>query len=526
MKTLHLIQGSPEWLAARARYFTASEAPAMLGLSKYKTRTELLREKATGLISEVDAATQARFDAGHRAEEAARPLIEALIGEELYPATGTLEIEGLPLLASFDGLTMAEDRAWENKLYRDDLAAAILAGEIDGTYWPQLEQQLLVSGAEKVYFTASDGTAENTVGTWYVSQPERRAALIAGWKQFSADLAEYQHIDPVAKPVGQTVEALPVPFVQVEGRVVASNMTEFKAAASAFLARLPKHLETDQDFADAEKAVKACKEAEAKLVAVKEAAQAQAVSIDEVFRTLDGIKAQVRDARLALEKQVGAEKEARRAEIVRTAQDQIKDHIGKLNARLGGAWMPAPNLLAFADAIKGLKSLDSMRDKIGVALANAKIAANETADQIGMNMATYSEIAAGYEFLFPDLGQHVTKAAEDFEAVVLNRINQHAEKERQRAERQAKEASEKVEEDAERERKNAEWRNAAPAAANEPVAQAQVAEVRREAVIEHQDEIGAFMASREWGKEAGRIRAVLVEFVKFQAINRVSKEAA
>ena len=47
MKTLDLIQGSPEWLAARAQYFTASEAPAMLGLSKYKTRQELLREKAT-----------------------------------------------------------------------------------------------------------------------------------------------------------------------------------------------------------------------------------------------------------------------------------------------------------------------------------------------------------------------------------------------------------------------------------------------------------------------------------------------
>ncbi len=53
MKTLDLIQGSEEWQAARAKYFTASEAPAMLGLSKYQSRQELLRQKATGHAPEV-----------------------------------------------------------------------------------------------------------------------------------------------------------------------------------------------------------------------------------------------------------------------------------------------------------------------------------------------------------------------------------------------------------------------------------------------------------------------------------------
>lgn len=129
MKTLNVQQGSPEWLSLRTNHFTASEAPAMLGLSKYKSRDQLLREKATGLSEEVGAAKQRLFDAGHAAEEAARPIVEQMIGEDLFPATGTQDIEGLPLLASFDGINMAGDTCWENKLFRADLARKPLAGE-------------------------------------------------------------------------------------------------------------------------------------------------------------------------------------------------------------------------------------------------------------------------------------------------------------------------------------------------------------------------------------------------------------
>ena len=61
-------QGGAEWHALRADKFTASEAPAMMGVSPYLTRAELLRQKKTGLAPEVDSATQGRFDAGHAAE--------------------------------------------------------------------------------------------------------------------------------------------------------------------------------------------------------------------------------------------------------------------------------------------------------------------------------------------------------------------------------------------------------------------------------------------------------------------------
>lgn len=91
MKTHQLTQGSPEWLAYRANHFNASDAPAMLGISQYESRTELLHRLATGIAPEVDAATQRRFDDGHRFEALARPIAESIIGEELYPVVGSAE---------------------------------------------------------------------------------------------------------------------------------------------------------------------------------------------------------------------------------------------------------------------------------------------------------------------------------------------------------------------------------------------------------------------------------------------------
>ena len=118
------VQNSPEWHAFRATHHGASEAAAMLGLSKFTSRTELLRQKATGIAPKVDAGKQGLFDAGHAAEAAARPMAEAIIGEELYPATysyGTLS-------ASCDGLTMGGETAFEHKLWSANLVAAVKRG--------------------------------------------------------------------------------------------------------------------------------------------------------------------------------------------------------------------------------------------------------------------------------------------------------------------------------------------------------------------------------------------------------------
>ena len=152
MKIENVVQGSPEWHDLRAKHFTASEAPAMMGVSPYMTRDELLRQKATGVIPEVSDHQQALFDRGHQAEADTREIIEAERDEEFYPVTGTLTVEGLKLLASMDGINIEDTLIFEHKLWNGKLIAEIKANGIPESHYWQLEHQMLVSGVAPVLF--------------------------------------------------------------------------------------------------------------------------------------------------------------------------------------------------------------------------------------------------------------------------------------------------------------------------------------------------------------------------------------
>lgn len=491
MKIHNLVQGSPEWLSYRAQHFNASDAPVMLGCSPYKTRAELLRELHTGLAAAVDDATQRVFDAGHRAEALARPLAEEIIGEELYPITGS---EGR-LSASFDGLTMDESTAWEHKMLNDTLRAAFrqietiapmhrerAAGrELPVWHRAQMEQQLHVSGAQRVLFTASawsdDGELIEAAHCWYYPDEELRAEILRGWDQFAADLAAYvppAKVDPA--PTGRAPDSLPALLVQVNGAVTASNLPEFKAVALAAIASVNRDLKTDQDFADAEKAVKWCSEVESRLAAAKEHALAQTASIDELFRTMDDISAEARRVRLDLDKLVKARKEAIKGEIVAEARNAYALHEDVLRAETGGPWI-ALGQPDFAGAIKGLRTVDSIRNAVDTTLAQAKIRADESARKIRESLRILAEDGAGFEFLFSDRLALIGKAPEDLRLVVSSRIEAHkaAEEKRLEAERErirAEEVARAARIEAERIRAEQEAAAALSAAQTKPAADA------------------------------------------------------
>lgn len=460
MQTHELIQGSPEWLAYRAHHFNASEAPAMMGVSPYKTRNQLLHEMHTGLAPEVDPATQRRFDDGHRFEALARPLACEIIGEDLYPVTGS---EG-KLSASFDGLTMLGEVAFEHKMLNDALRAAFdqidsiapehrdAAGgaELPLIYRIQMEQQCAVSGCEKVLFMASRWTADGTLleerHCWYFPDDELRAKILAGWEQFASDLAAYVPPAVEVKPVGRTPDNLPALRIEVTGAVTASNLAEYKAHALEVFKGINRELTTDQHFADAEKVVKWCGDVESRLAAAKEHALSQTASIDTLFKAIDDISAEARRTRLELDKLVKARKEQIREDIVADGRRALAEHMSGLNERLGKPYMPSVQA-DFAGAVKGKRTIDSLRDAVSTTLANAKIEASAIADRIQINMGTLRELAKDHAFLFADTASIVLKAPDDLTALVKTRIADHAaaeakrleaERERIRAEEQAR----------------------------------------------------------------------------------------
>lgn len=509
MRIHNVVQGSPEWLALRSEYFTASEAPAMMGCSKYMTRTELLELKKTGLAEEVSEYTQAIFDRGHATEALARPIVEKMIGEELYPVVGTKD----QYLASMDGISMLGAVIFEHKLLNAGLVEQVNARELEPTYYWQLEQQLMVSGAERAIFVCSDGTEDNMVHMVYRPVPGRAEQLVAGWKQFEQDLADF--VAPAPKQVeasGKAPESLPALRIEVTGMVTSSNLAAFKSHALGVIGSINRDLVTDQDFADAEKTVKWCKDVEDRLKAAKQHALSQTASIDELFRTLDDIGEEARVTRLDLDKLVKAMKDSRRAEILNTAATTLQNHIAAINKRIHPCSIGSLNA-NFSGAMKGKRTITTLQDAADSELARAKIEINAQADLIHANLVSYKELAAGFEFLFSDLHEITSKQSDDFKSLVRLRIADHkdaeskrleAERLRIRAEEQAKAerdaenkrlAEEKIKRDAEaRAQREAEEKARIEAAASvksEPEQVAEPAPVIERASISQQGPVKA-----------------------------------
>ena len=423
MQVHHLTQGSPEWHAYRRNHFNASDAPAMLGCSPYKTRDQLIAELATGVTEEVDPATQRRFDDGHRFEALARPLAEQIIGEELAPLVGS---EG-KYSASFDGLTLMEDTAFEHKSLNKDLRAVMVDGctgaQLPKLYRVQMEQQCMVAGATRVLFMASNWDDQDNLieerHCWYTPDLTLRAEIVAGWIALEQEVAAYV---PAAVPVVVTArvrEALPALVFEVRGEVTKSNLADYKALALQSIEEISSTPKSDQDFADA-------KEDAAWLRGVQQAAaQGKAditgrmSSIDEALKVLDHIEEMARRKAVAVENAVEAEEKRRKLQMVLDAQKDLADHVEQLNKRLGESYMPVV-AADFAGAIKGKRNPASMQDAINTLLVNTKLQANATADRIQANMKALLD--AGDKAAFPDAATLVLKAADDLRAVIAVRV--------------------------------------------------------------------------------------------------------
>lgn len=439
MITHNLIQGSKEWHAHRATHFNASDAPAMLGLSPYKSRSQLLHELKTGITPEVDDFTQRRFNDGHRAEALARPIAEKIIGEELSPVVGT---EG-DLSASFDGMTFIGDVIFEHKLLARRLEELVWVSDnaedfLPEDYLVQMEQQLHVSGAEKCLFMASKWTDEGAMieerHCWYYPNMERRQRISDGWALFKKDLDAYEPEPVTEKAVAAEVEAFPVPSIQVKGELVACNLSEITPKFDKYLAETKTELVTDQDFADGEANAKASREAAKTLKLTAKAVIDQITPISEAVRTLEGYAAKFDALGLKLEKAVKEQKESIKTAAILKARNDFNAHIEQLEAET----KPIRLNLAqpdFAGAVKGVKTIKSLHSNIADELARCKAAAEVTARDIRAKLAWCKTNAEGYGMLFPDLQQIIGKEMDDFQLVIKTRIDEHK---RLEAEKEAK----------------------------------------------------------------------------------------
>lgn len=504
MLTHNLIQGNDAWHEFRLNHFGASEAAAMLGLSKKTTRNELLRMKATGTATEFSDYVQKKvLNYGHEVEALARPVVEAAIDDELYPVTCS---DG-KLSASCDGLTMAGDIAFEHKQRNEALADSVSDGVLPEEHWPQCQQVLMITGAQKLIFTVSDGTAENLVCMEVYPDEAAFEQIKAGWAQFEKDLAAYEHKPLFEKPVANSIEAFPVATIQARGELVLSNLNEVLPQFDVFLSSQKTELVTDDDFANGEAIAKFSRETAIKLKLTAQATIDQIAAVSEAVRTLEHYADKFNALGLLLEKLVKSEKEARRNAIISEAKLKWRAHLDGIDAELKTVHLQieSPD---FVTAVKNKRTIESLQNAVDTTLATSIIVADAMAKSYRANLAWAHENALEFNFLYAnDLSAIVGKSPDDFKNLISSRITTFKAQEEEK-----KQAEEK--------------RNAELAAVKqEPaIAEQKSIEVKQSPALSKQANqidtglVNGFINSREWSSTAAKntARAVLVEFMKFQ----------
>lgn len=439
----HLKPNTPEWLAYRSQHDNASEAAAMLGLSKVTTRNELLAIKHSGVAPEFDDWMQRNIlDKGHTVEAKARPIAVGIIGSALYPVVVSDE----RLSATCDGLTLSDKVAWEHKQWNKILAAIVRGGIVPDEHLPQCMQILLVTKAESLLFMVSDGTPENMEWVEVFPDPAWFERITFGWAQFHKDLASYEPVEAAPVVIATPVMGLPALSIQVKGSItLIDNLEVFGKALTEYVQRINPKPETDQDFADLESAGKTFSRAEEALEAAENSALAQTASIDAMRQTVALYKALARKHRLIVDALVKNEKDARRTKIVVGGRTAFSVYYDALNKSLGNT---LPTIDSdFGSCVKGLKTIKTIQNAVDTELSNLKIKTDAIAAKVYKNLLALEELTPEHGFLFADKTQLVQKEPEDFLAAVGFRITQHRvqedarleiERERIRGEEQAK----------------------------------------------------------------------------------------
>jgi putative phage-type endonuclease len=193
MRTVLLSQNSPEWLAWRSQGLGASDAPIVTGVSPWRKRSGLLKEKRRALQERPTAIREASAGRaaarGKRLEPEAAEWYRGLTGIACAPVCG--EHDALPWLrASLDGWNDSLPRVVELKCPGQSSHDIALGGEVPAIYRPQLVHQSIVAGCARVDYVSFDpdrhGTDRFALVCVTVTQDERDAlleALAAFWEE-------------------------------------------------------------------------------------------------------------------------------------------------------------------------------------------------------------------------------------------------------------------------------------------------------------------------------------------------------
>lgn len=178
MKINTVVQNTDEWHKLRETRIGASEANIIMGVSEYQTLRELWMLKTSPPEKSEKKENNYIQNRGHKTEPRLRTYLEMLKGSE-FPAIVALSEQYDFLMASLDGYSEELNAVFEGKLVGQDDFELVRSGKCLPQYYPQIQQQLLVTGAEKCFLV---------VGAQDTAKPDDKNALKFAIKEVFPDM--------------------------------------------------------------------------------------------------------------------------------------------------------------------------------------------------------------------------------------------------------------------------------------------------------------------------------------------------
>lgn len=199
--------------------------------------------------------------------------------------------------------------------------------------------------------------------------------------------------------------------VEAKGEVLSSNLDQFRDAVTAALATINRDLVTDEDFEQAEEDVKGLKNAENVVKEAKEKALRDAEELHTLFSALDESSAEVKKVRGELEKLIKDRKEARKAELIKSAKERLICADRLKDSSFDGI---------FKSAISGKRSVDMMEKALDIAVATGNKLINDSRKIIVAYSAKH-----GVD-LVPDKDELEVRDSKIVEAELIRRVEARA----------------------------------------------------------------------------------------------------
>lgn len=146
---MHLEQGSAEWRALRKTKVTATDAPVIMGVNKWKKLEQLFDEK----MSDEETPINPNMQRGLDLEPIARELFCIKQNVEVNPKVILKDWA----MASLDGISECGKHLVEIKCAGKKDHETALKGGVPLHYYPQLQHQMFVADVDRMAYFSFDG---------------------------------------------------------------------------------------------------------------------------------------------------------------------------------------------------------------------------------------------------------------------------------------------------------------------------------------------------------------------------------